>query len=240
MKTITAKLIAATLLGFVVLSSCGTIYSGETKTEKRDVKDFTGIELAISGDVFLSQGDNFSVTVEAEKDILHKIETVVEGGTLRIKTEKGFNISWGDAKLKVYITMPRVEKLSISGSGDIKAETPIKAETLLLSISGSGDISVPSLSVEELAAKVSGSGDINVEGSSVGKKADVSVSGSGDVSISGIEFTDAEVSIVGSGDAYIVVKDNFTARIVGSGDIRYSGNPRIDAKITGSGELKSN
>ena len=240
MKKLTAKLYAFTLIGAMVISSCGTIYSGETKTEKRDVKDFTGIELAISGDVFLSQGDNYSVTIEAEKDIIHKIETVVEGGTLRIKTEKGFNITWGDAKLKVYVTMPKVEKLAISGSGDIKAETSIKSDQLLLSISGSGDISIPSLAVTDLKAKISGSGDINVEGKSAGGNAVVDVSGSGDVSISGIEFTDAEVSIVGSGDAYIAVKENFTARIVGSGDIRYSGNPRIDAKITGSGELKSN
>jgi len=209
-------------------ASCASNLSGEIILQERDVKDFTGVELAISGDV----------SIEADKDILEKIETVVEDNVLKIKTQKGFSLGWKDSKIIINITLPVVEKLSISGSGDIKATSSIKSDDLLLSISGSGDISIPNLSVNSLSAKISGSGDIEIAGSGTAKTAEASISGSGNINLSTIQFASAEVSIVGSGDANINVTENLNARIVGSGDITYSGKPIVDAKVTGSGELK--
>jgi len=226
------------IIGAAIVTSCTTGLSGEIKREDRSVKDFTGVELAISGDVFLKQGDNYSLIIEADKDILERIETEVDGNVLRIRSQKGYSFGWSNTKISIYVTMPVVERLSISGSGDIKAESSIKSESLSLSISGSGDISIPNLAVVNLKATISGSGDIDVAGSGNAQTAEISVSGSGDITFNNIKFVDADVSIVGSGDAYVDVKENLNARIVGSGDIRYSGNPIVDAKITGSGELK--
>lgn len=240
MKSIIKTLFAFVFASAYIFSACSIGLSGEVKKEDRNVKDFTGVELAISGDVYLKQGNTYSLSIEADKDIIDRIETVVEGNTLRIKSQRGYSTGWNDVKINIYVTMPVIEKLSVSGSGDIKATTAIKSENLNLSISGSGDISISDLSVNELLAKISGSGDIDASGSGKGKKVEISVSGSGDVAIKGIQFADANVNVVGSGDAYVEATDNLYARIVGSGDIRYKGKPLVDAKITGSGELKGN
>jgi hypothetical protein len=238
MKQIKTIVFALTIMAIQIITSCASGLSGEIKHEDRNVKDFTGIELAISGDVYVKQGADYSLTIEADKDILERIETEVDGNTLKIRTQKGYNFIWDNTKINIYVSMPQVERLSISGSGDIKAESSIKTESLALNISGSGDISIPNLSVMNLSARISGSGDIDVSGGGSAKIAEISVSGSGDISLKNIKFAEAEVSIVGSGDAYVNVTEKLNARIVGSGDIRYSGNPLVDAKITGSGELK--
>jgi len=241
MKRLFRNLAIAFFLSVGIISNaCTTSLSSEIGQELRNLKDFTGISLSISADVYLTQGNEYSVNIEADKDILDKIETEVEGGILKISTVRGFSIGWNNAKIKIHVTMPEIQKLSIAGSGDIKAVTSITANNLSTSISGSGDISIPDLSVKTLTANISGSGDINILGKGTAKDASIKVTGSGDITLKGIEFKDGEVTITGSGNAYLVVTENLNARVVGSGDIVYSGNPLIDAKVTGSGRIQAN
>ncbi len=240
MKTSVKQIsVAIVLCVAIIATSCTPTLSGVTKQEERSLKDFTGIELAVPAELSLSQGKGYSVSIEADKDILELIETVIQGNSLKIRTERGTTLGWGNVKIKIQITMPDVDYLSVTGSGDIKAVTPITSNHLTTTISGSGDISISELNVSTLKATISGSGDIKLSGSSVGKQAEVKVTGSGDINIRGIEFSDADVTITGSGDAYIVVKENLNARVVGSGDIVYSGNPLVDAKVTGSGRIRN-
>ncbi len=223
----------------LITSSCNVSVSGESKEEKRPVKDFTGVELAVPADVYITQGETYSFIIEGDDEFLEKIKTEVSGKTLRIKTEGWFNFGWDNQKVIIKITMPEVERLSVAGSGDIKAVSPIKAENLVTSISGSGDISISELLVKDLTASISGSGDISLGGNGSAKMATVKVTGSGDVTLNGIAFANAEVSISGSGDVYLVASETLNARVVGSGDIVYSGNPLVDAKVSGSGRIRN-
>jgi hypothetical protein len=240
MKSIIQKVSFATLTCFViVLSSCMTSLSGEVIKEKRDVKDFNAIELAIQADINISQGNDYSFTIEGDKDLLKEIIADVRGGNLRIRTEGWARFSWNNSKVIINVTMPQVEGLSVSGSGDIKGVTPINSKSLNLRISGSGDIIIPILSVEDLDVSISGSGDVGVAGKGEASSVKARISGSGDVEVKGILFENADISISGSGDTYLEASKNLRARVVGSGDITYSGNPLIDAKVTGSGTIRN-
>jgi hypothetical protein len=239
MKTIEKKSTLFLMLFLsIILSSCAGSLSGEVVKQERKAENFTGIVLAISGDVYLEQGEKFDVKIEADKDVIDRIETVVKDNILKIRAEKGLNLSWSNPQIKVFVTMPVVEQLSVVGSGDIKAVSRIEAKSLEASVSGSGDVKIDDLKVEKLSARVSGSGDIVLNGMDSAQYADIKVTGSGDISIQGVKFKNAEVSITGSGDSYLMVTEELTARIVGSGDISYSGRPLVDAKITGSGRIK--
>lgn len=232
-------MIAATLSAGLLISSCNITVSGESKEEKRPLKDFTGVALAVPADVYISQGQTYSFTIEGETEFLEKIVTEVEDGTLKIKTEGWFNFGWNNQKVIIKITMPTVEKLSVAGSGDIKAMTPIKSDKLATIISGSGDISIQDLIVDVLSASISGSGDIDLYGKSEASNATVKVTGSGDINLKGIMFNEAEVTISGSGDVYLQVKNDLNAKVVGSGDIVYSGTPKVDARVSGSGSIRN-
>lgn len=229
----------AAISASIIATSCTVSVSGESKEEKRPLKDFTGVELAVPADVYITQGENYSFSIEGDEEFLEKIKTEVDGKTLKIRTEGWFNFGWGDQKVVIKITMPQIERLSIAGSGDIKAVTPIEAGNLVTSISGSGDISIPDLKVESLTAAISGSGDIKLIGSTAAHDVKVKVTGSGDVSLKGIEFNEAEVTISGSGDVYLQAKESLNAKVVGSGDIVYSGKPMVDAKVSGSGSIRN-
>jgi hypothetical protein len=220
-------------------SSCNASPRGDVKEEKREVSNFSAIDLAISADVFITQGKGYSVTIEGDSDLLKRIETVVNGNTLRIKTESWTSFNWGSQKVVVKITMPEINGLSCSGSGTIKAVTPITTKSLSTSISGSGTIAIDNLTLSSLEGSISGSGNLRFAGSSMADNASITVSGSGDVSLQGIEFKTATVRVSGSGDIGIKVKENLEARISGSGSVIYEGNPLIDAKVSGSGKIRN-
>lgn len=215
----------------ITLVSATVLASGQGK-EGRDVSSFTGVSLGIAGDLFLTQGSPQQVIIQAE-DNLDKIETVVREGVLRIRTD---NWSSRIKGVRIWITMPEVEALNVSGSGNILAETSINADELELRVSGSGKIKIPELKGEEMEAAISGSGDIILSGSA--DEIEISISGSGNVDAEGLKVNECGIKISGSGDCNIDVTGELDASISGSGSVTYYGDPQIDARVSGSGKVK--
>jgi hypothetical protein len=63
-------------------------------------------------------------------------------------------------KFNVYITMPELKGLGVSGSGKAEVKDAIKTSDLDLSVSGSGKIYISDITVSKLGCSISGSGDI--------------------------------------------------------------------------------
>lgn len=235
----TKLLTIATLLFFVATSTISMAFSSsDVKKENRKVADFDQISMSIPADLYLTQGSKNDVVIEADEDILAKIETEVDGDKLIIRFERWYNYR-GTKSIKVYVTMKDIRKLVLAGSGDIISKSPIKAEKLGLVISGSGSILLDDLKVTNLYSVISGSGDIRVEGKNVGGELEATVTGSGDIYTDGLEFKKADLTITGSGSIKAAVIDELDANITGSGRISYIGDPLIDANITGSGKIRS-
>jgi hypothetical protein len=215
----------------IFLVSATLISFGQGK-EERDVSSFTGVSLGISGDLYITQGSPQKVVVQAENN-MDEIETVVKDGVLRIKTD-----NW-NSKIKgakIWVTMPEVESLNVSGSGDIVAETPINADELELKVSGSGTIDISELKGDEIGAAISGSGDIKLAGSA--DEMELRISGSGSVYADGLKLSECGIKISGSGSCKIDVTGELDASISGSGRVTYYGNPQIDARVSGSGRVR--
>lgn len=224
------------LIFFLATSSCFSM-DGDTKREKRDVGTFEKIGLGISADLYLKQGANTEVIIEGPENVLEKIETEVKNGNLTIRYD-----SWrfsNSSRVKMYITVPVISGLSVSGSGDIIAETTIEADDITFSISGSGEINLQDLKAENAKVGISGSGNVLLAGSGTLKKLDLSISGSGDLDAEKLAAEDFTARISGSGSCHVHVNGTLKASISGSGKIYYSGNPVINASISGSGKVIS-
>ena len=215
----------------IFLVSATLIAFGQEK-EERDVSSFTGVSLGISGDLYITQGSPQKVVVQAENNI-DEIETVVKDGVLRIKTD---NWNSNIKGAKIWVTMPEVESLNVSGSGDIVAETPINADELELKVSGSGTIDISELKGDEIGAAISGSGDIKLAGSA--DEMELRISGSGSVYADGLKLSECGIKISGSGSCKIDVTEELDVSISGSGRVTYYSNPQIDARVSGSGRVR--
>ncbi|MBN1820859.1 MAG: DUF2807 domain-containing protein [Prolixibacteraceae bacterium] len=223
----------------VLISGLFITFQASAEKEKRDVPSFTEISLRVPGVLYIKQGNSQSVEIEAKSTTLEKIETEVKGGELIIKfeNERFFWRNFKPGEIEINITVPEIEALGISGSGDIIAQDRIETGSMDLSISGSGDIKLADLKASRVKASISGSGDIAVEGGGAGE-ASVSISGSGNVDMENFEAKDVSVRVSGSGNARISASDNLEVRVAGSGDVYYTGNPNIDSSVAGSGSIK--
>ena len=222
----------------VSLTLASTVASGENvEKETRNVTGFTKVSFGVSGDLYINFGSEFKVVLEGEKSLLEEIKTEVSGTKLSIKNESWH--SHNNARVTVYITMPALEGLGVSGSGKAEIKDAVKASNLDFSVSGSGKILTGDVVAMNLNVGISGSGDVIIGGSGDAAKADVSISGSGNYSGEGLRLANAEFSISGSGSCKCFVSENLKASVSGSGNITYSGSPKIDAKISGSGRVKS-
>lgn len=208
--------------------------SGPKTTKTLQLDKFDGISLAISGDVFLKQGSTQSVKIEAQQNIIDLLKTEVQDGTWKIGFTK--NVSEHDG-VKIWITVPSIDKVSVSGSGDVIGESSFNVSgELAVSISGSGSIKLDATS-KSMDVAISGSGDMNLSGST--GDCSMRISGSGDISAFGLQADTCDVRISGSGDSSVNVNRTLNVSIAGSGDVYYKGSPSVKSKISGSGDVVS-
>jgi hypothetical protein len=231
-RGIILTLFSTMLIAFPVLSK-GT----EVTREKRNVRDFTKVSFGVAGNLYISIGKEFSVELEGDKSLLDEIETEVSGGRLVIKKD---NWRWNNNdKVTVYITMPELTGLGVSGSGKAEIKDPVTTGDLDLSVSGSGKLYTNTVDVDNLDCSISGSGDIYVGAEGTADNVEISISGSGGYSGDLLKIDSAEISISGSGNCSCNVTGSLEARVSGSGSVSYLGNPKIDARISGSGKVRS-
>ena len=208
--------------------------SGDVKTETRDVKNFTGVSTSTAIDIYLSQGDDFELIVEADDNLLPYIVTEVDNGILKVRFERGLNITWSQRKT-VYVTMKDIDYIKASSAGDVIGQTPIKAENLKIRTSSAGDVKLE-VYAKNLDLATSSSGDITLSG-----KADyleASTSSAGDIKAFELTVKEADISASSAGDVKITVTERLNARASSAGDIQYRGNPpKVDARSSSAGDV---
>ncbi len=208
------------------------------KEQTRELPSFSEISLRISAKVYLEQGENQSVRIVADSETLEQIITEVKGRTLNIRFPNN-NIfkKWNPGKIEIYISVPEVDGITLSGSGDIISEE-IKTRILELLVSGSGNIKIEQLSAERVSATISGSGNIKIDDGGVAEELKTRISGSGNIDASGFEAKNVDAQTSGSGNSSVFSNGSIKARIAGSGNVYYNGNPAIESSIAGSGKVK--
>ncbi|HPT20455.1 MAG TPA: head GIN domain-containing protein [Bacteroidales bacterium] len=224
---------------FIVATLMVMGFSGNQPSNKetRNVKDFTRVAFGIPGDLYVNFGSDYKVILEGDKDILDNIITQVSGGKLVIK-EDNWHIRM-DKKVTIYITMPALEGLSVSGSGKAVIKDAVKAKELDFSVSGSGKIYTADVTADALDCSISGSGDIILQGSGAISDAEIGISGSGNYTGESLKIGTADISISGSGSCLCNVTGSLKAGVSGSGNVTYIGNPKVDARVSGSGKVRS-
>lgn len=220
-------------IAVVTLSSCNFDISlgqvdgnGNVVTEERSVADFTKVKGAAGIDVYLTEGTENKVTVEADENLMELIETEVEGGKLRIRAIQ--NIGRAKAK-KVHVTYVNLSSIEASSGADVIGNSVIKSETLNLDTSSGADLELEILASEVFAETSSGS-DMKISGKATSLRAKAS-SGS-DLDARELLVATCNADASSGADIKVNVKDRLTAEASSGGDVHYYGDP---AAVTNKG-----
>ncbi len=227
-----------TLILVLIFTGSSLVIAQTSQT--REVSAFTEVSLRISATVHLKQGDTQSVEVKGSEATLAKVITEVNERRLVIRYPNESRFSkWNPGNIDIYITIPQIDGLTISGSGSIISEGNIDSRILELIISGSGDIKLDGLKGDKVSAAISGSGNIHLLGKQASNELKATISGSGNVKAIDFPTDIVDVKISGSGNCWVNSVKNLIVRLSGSGNVIYRGNPSVDSNISGSGKVRA-
>jgi hypothetical protein len=210
--------IGAATLALVTVAGCGTPPTEAAGTaaltsENRTIANITGLELATSGQVEITNGDTQALSIEAPADVLPVLTSEVNGGVLRLSV-KDHTVLRNAGKIHYKLTVPTLDRIVVTGSGTVNH---------------------PDLKAPAITVKIDGSGDVVLRGT-VDTQA-VDISGSGNYTARDLATRTGEVTVDGSGDADVRVADSLKVRVSGSGNVTYHGSPSVQKDISGSGDV---
>jgi hypothetical protein len=202
-----------------VLAACGgtetpiiQVGSGRAVSQDRNVGEFTEVRVEGDVDVDVEIGTPSTFSVRADDNLIDRIETVVENGTLVVRTSEEWSPTTPATVTAVVSSLERVDLRSAAA------------------VSASG------LDGASFEVNVEGAGRVTAEGQVDRLRADLD--GAGTLMLDELEATEADVTLVGDGSASLNVVDRLAATVEGGGTVTYLGDPQLESKITGTGEVR--
>ncbi len=210
--------------------------SGNIASEERAVSDFNRVSLTGVGKMIITQGEEESLTLETDDNLLRYVKTEVQSGTLIIGfTDEAKKKSIRPTKsIRFNLNLREMARLEVSGAGDINAAS-LEAYHLEIIASGGADIQIGELTAEELVVRVSGAGRFSLAGQVA--EQNILISGAGHYRAAKLESRRAVVEVNGAGNATVWVTDSLDVQISGVGNVEYYGSPSVNQRISGVGRL---
>jgi hypothetical protein len=209
--------------------------SGNVVSETREVSGFRALEINYPAEVFVRQGNQESLEIEAEDNLMPGLKTEVNNGVLRIfyKAEKGKHVN-PTRVVKITIVAKDLADVEFNSAGELTIEG-LKTNNLDVSLSGAGNLDLDRVQLKGLGVNLSGAGSMTASGTA--DDLDVNISGFGDFKGADLHGKVASVNISGAGSATVWVDDDLTASISGAGSIGYYGSATVSKQISGVGDI---
>jgi len=209
--------------------------SGNVIREERKVEGFKGISASSGLNLFIKQGSNESLIIEAEDNIMPLIITEVKNDVLEIHYKL---FSWGLSLTKpvnVYISVKELNEIKGSSGSSIKTEE-IATGSIKINLSSSATGQFV-LQATEIDANASSGALINISGKTYNQKINLS-SGCSYEALDLI--SKSAVADVSSGASVkINVSDSLKVNISSGGLVQYKGTPKISSNISSGATLKN-
>lgn len=186
--------------------------SGTVANEQRNLSGFKAIDVGSTFEVEVTAQKDFSVTVEADDNILPLIETEVRRGVLNIECSQRVSPK---TPMKIIISAPDIENIEASGAANL----------IINSIKNGG-----------LRIDASGASKILVTGETA--KLVVDVSGATKVDAEGLITENADLDASGASQVLVNVSNSLRTDASGASKILYSGSPRdLNTKKNGAASV---
>ena len=202
-------------------------------TKTRKIADqFTGIKVSTGLDVYITQGSNNKVTVEADENLHDIIITEVEDGILKIYADKGI---WRAEAKKVHVTIKDLTLLIATSGSDVYGKEVIDTDEISISATSGADINIKVNATSVETNSTSGS-DINIYGITI-NHASNATSGSS-IDAYELESENTIAKVTSGANINIFASKKLEARATSGGDIDFKGNPKtVDKKTTSGGSI---
>lgn len=229
------------VIAITVFFSCDEVFrerirgNGVGKTENRNVKGFSSVDVSGAMDVYVMQDSSTSVKVEADENLLQYIVTENDNGTLVIRYEEGVELR-PKKGIRIYVSNPVYREFEASGACNYFGENRISStESIRIHVSGACDAAME-VKAPKVKVDLSGAGTISLRGET--KDFEVDGSGSTNIKCFDLMAENTHVDISGAGSAQVFASVKLDVEVSGAADVKYKGNPAINQSVSGAGSVK--
>jgi hypothetical protein len=202
--------------------------SGQVTQEERQVSGFDRVSLEPLGILEITQGEEESLVIEAEDNLIPYLTSDVSGSTLNLAVQRGIGLN-PTKPIRYILTVKDLSEVQLSGAGEMNLPA-LETINLTLGASGAGTFKIDELTADELRVEISGTGTVTVGG--VVDRLDINISGAGSFNGADLQANQVEVDISGLGKATVWVVDELDVEISGAGSVSYYGSPSSVTKNT--------
>jgi hypothetical protein len=214
----------------------GFVGSGNVVSEEREVSGFDEISVSTGINLFVEQTGQETLLVEAEDNILPKIESQVKNGTLLIRIKP---MSFGGLNatepINCYVTVEDISNIDASSGSNVNTDL-LKSDELIIDMS-SGSNGYFEIDVDYLDLDISSGSKVEISGDADHQNADIS---SGSQYDAGDLISKEAIIDVSSGSrAEINVTEDLEVDISSGSSVKYIGSPEVKTDISSGGSLES-
>jgi formylmethanofuran dehydrogenase subunit C len=205
--------------------------NGTVVEENREITaDFTEVHASEGLEVYVTQAADFSISVEADENIIDLIGTEIKNGKLKIHAIENI----GRATKKVFVSLPEVTGLLSSSGAHLTAQNKITATTLIIDASSGAHLNAET-NADKLEIDASSGANIDISG----RAAEVYVDGSSGANVRAKNLMTTKCRAEASSGANITinVSKSLTADASSGGNISYSGDAEVTKNKSVSGKV---
>jgi len=230
-KTTIVLLFVATLF-----SSCGIDMFNRIEgdrnvvTQDRQIdNNFSRVKVSSGIDLFIKQGNEVELTVEADENLHEYIMTEVDGDQLKIYVDGNI---WRAKARKVYLTVTDIEELKATSGSDVISEGVLKVSDFEVSTTSGADMRIE-VEANHVTSSSSSGSDLKI----IGRTDTHETSASSGSNLNAYELESREVDAKASSgaDVSVYASESITAKASSGGDVKYKGSPKKVNKKTSSG-----
>ena len=235
MKKIISKLTVVLFASFLFTSCAIDMFdrvNGNKNVITQDRKisdDFTSIKISRGLDLYVTQSNDVSLTVEADENLHEIIITEVENGVLKIYSDKNI---WRAKAKKVHVSVKDLEELKATSGSHVYTENTLKVNTLAVSATSGAGVKI-SVDAESIETNATSGSNVRIMGTTT----DHTSKATSGASIKAYELESKNTNVKATSGANIDVhaSEKIEAKASSGGDIDFKGNPKQINKKSSSG-----
>ena len=236
--TTLARITIALILA-LFLSSCafdinfgdGKKGNGVIAEDRREItEEFTVVSASEGLDVYITQANEFEITVEADENIIDLIGTDIKDGKLKIHAIENI----GRATKKIYVSLPDITGLESSSGADLIGKSVIESDKIVLGASSGSDLQVE-LNADEVDANSSSGAAIKLSGEA--NLLNASASSGSDIRAKDFKVQTCSAEASSGADISVNVSESLIADASSGADISYTGEASVQKNKSVSGSI---
>jgi hypothetical protein len=208
--------------------------SGNVIEESRPVRGFRGVELEGPGELFIQQGQEESLRVEAEDNLIQYFTSEVVDGMLKIYVRGNVGMNTKQI-MRFYVTARDLDTIIVSSLATVTSPA-LETAQLTVRVGDGGRVKIETLMADRLVVHVDGLSSLSIASGEVGEQ-DLTVLG-GAYEAGGMQSVRVSARLTGLGSATVRVSEHLQVDIQEGGTVQYVGNPIVEREVGGLGQIK--